>query len=78
MNRGNSYTWRNMGAYYLKINEFEKALSCFEKAEKINPATEMINFYLGEVYLKLGNKELSKKYLDRSKDLNEDNDSTTE
>ncbi|TAM98336.1 MAG: tetratricopeptide repeat protein, partial [Chitinophagaceae bacterium] len=44
MNEENSYAWRNMGAYYLKINEFEKALSCFEKAEKINPATEMINF----------------------------------
>jgi tetratricopeptide (TPR) repeat protein len=78
MNEENSYAWRNMGAYYLKINEFEKALSCFEKAEKINPATEMINFYLGEVYLKLGNMELSKKYLDKSKDLNEHNDSMIE
>ncbi len=78
MNPDNSFSWRNLGAYYLATNEFEKALQHFEEAEKIDPKTEMINFYLGQTHLKLDNVELAKKYLDKSKELREHNDSRTE
>jgi len=78
MNPDNSFSWRNLGAYYLTKDEFEKALQHFEEAEKIDPKTELINFYLGQTYLKLGNADKSKQYLDKSVELNEHNDSTTE
>jgi tetratricopeptide (TPR) repeat protein len=78
MNPDNSFSWRNLGAYYLRIGEFDKALHHFEEAEKIDPKTEMINFYLGQAHLKLGNSALAKRYLDKSKTLNEHNDSTVE
>ncbi len=78
MNPNNSYSWRNMGAYFLKTNKLEKALHHFEEAEKIDPKTEMIYFYLGQTHLKLGNMEFGQKYLNKSKELNEHNDSVTE
>lgn len=74
MNPGNSFSWRNLGAYYLAIHEFDKALQHFEEADKIDPKTELINFYLAQTHLKLGNTELAKKYLYKSKELNEYND----
>lgn len=78
MNPDNSFSWRNLGAYYLITKEFEKALLHFEHAEKIDPGTELINFYLGKTHLKMGNANKSKQYLDKSTELNEHNDSTTE
>lgn len=78
MNPENSFSWRNLGAYYLKTKEFEKALQHFEEAEKIDPKTEMINFYLGQAHSKLGNAEIAKKYLDKSKAQNEHIDSIEE
>ncbi len=78
MNSDNSFSWRNLGVYYLTTNEFEKALQHFEQAEKIDPKTELINFYLGKTHLKIGNTDKSKLYLDKSAELNEHNDSTTE
>ena len=71
MNPFNSFAWRNMGAYYLTINEFQKALENFEEAEKIDDRTELINFYLGKAHEKLGNLETAQQYLDRSAELNE-------
>lgn len=78
MNPDDSYSWRNLGAFYLKTNELEKAIQHFEQAEKIDPKTEMINFYLGKTHLQIGNLELGQEYLDKSKLLNEHNDSTIE
>mgnify|MGYP000123774447 CR=1 FL=1 len=78
MNPENSYSWRNLGAYYLKINEYDKALIHFEKANEIDPLTEMINFYLAQAHLKLDNGEESKKYLKKSLEIKEHNDSIIE
>ena len=75
MNPENSFAWRNLGAYYLRIDEFEKALLHFEEAEKMDPKTELINFYLGKVNLKMGNTEKSNLYLEKSIKINEYNDS---
>jgi tetratricopeptide (TPR) repeat protein len=78
MNPANSFSWRNLGAYFLKTNELEKALIHFEEAEKIDPKTEMINFYMGQTYWQLKNLESAQKYLDKSIELNEHNDSVLE
>jgi predicted Zn-dependent protease len=75
MNSDNSYSWRNLGAFYLATNEFEKALQYFEEAEKRDPKTELINFYLGQVHYKLGDGESGRRYSDKSIALNEHNDS---
>jgi tetratricopeptide (TPR) repeat protein len=75
VNPDNSFSWRNMGAYYLATNETDKALHYFEKAETIDPKTEMINFYIGYTHLKLGNVILGEKYIEKSSQLNEYNDS---
>jgi tetratricopeptide (TPR) repeat protein len=76
MNPDNAYSWRNMGAYYLQTKEFEQAVRHFEEAEKIDPKTEMINFYLAEAHRKLGNEELAKNYFAKSNAQREHNDST--
>jgi len=78
INPDNSYSWRNIGAYYLKLNELDKALRHFLDAEKIDPKTELINFYLGQAYLKMGNTEQANTYLDKSAAQNEHNDSVIE
>ena len=67
---------RNMGAYYLRMNKLEKAMEHFEQAQKIDPQTELINFYLGITHSKIGNTEKSTEYLEKSALLNEHNDST--
>lgn len=68
MNPDNPYSWRNLGAYYLTINEFDKALKHFEEAEKIDPKTELINYYLSQTHLKLGNEDLANQYIVKSKE----------
>ncbi|MCG2614328.1 tetratricopeptide repeat protein [Terrimonas sp. NA20] len=78
MNPDNSYSWRNLGAYYLATSEFEKALYHFQEAEKRDPKTELINFYLGQANLKLGNLEEGQKYIYKSRALKEHNDSVIE
>jgi tetratricopeptide (TPR) repeat protein len=78
MNPHNAYAWRNIGAYYLKTNDFGQALRHFEEAEKIDPETALINFYLAKAHLHIGNQEKAKRYLDRSKTLDEHNDSMIE
>ena len=78
MNPYHSFSWRNFGAYYLTTKEFEKALHHFEEAEKIDPKTELINFYLGKAHLIMGNADKSNEYLNKSVQLNEYNDSMIE
>ncbi len=75
MNQDNSYAWRNMGTYFLKVNDLSKALEHLEEAERMQPKTELINFYLGIVNRKLGNEEKAKNYFLKSELLNEHNDS---
>jgi tetratricopeptide (TPR) repeat protein len=75
MNPTNSFSWRNLGVYYYFTEEFEKALHYFEEAEKIDPSTELINFYLSKVHTKLNNISKAEFYLDNSIKKNEYNDS---
>jgi tetratricopeptide (TPR) repeat protein len=75
MNPANSFSWRNMGAYYLHSGDYTKALEYFEEALVLSPKTELIHFYLGHAHAKLGNTEKSKASFDKSKELNEHNDS---
>jgi len=78
MNPDNSFSWRNLGAYYLKTNRLAEALAHFEKAETIDPKTELINFYLGQTHKSMGNQDKAIYYLNKSQELKEYNDSTIE
>lgn len=75
MNPVNSFAWRNMGVYYFFAKEYEKAIEYFEKAQTLDPETELIHFYLGKTHLKLGNEEVGNEHLKTSKQRNEYNDS---
>lgn len=75
MNPDNSFNWRNLAVYYLLTNDYNRALEFMEKAEKLNPETEMINFYLGLVHERMGDTEKAKMYYARSRERNEYNDS---
>jgi tetratricopeptide (TPR) repeat protein len=74
MNPDNSFSWRNFGAYYLVQDEPAKALEYVEQAQKIDPETEMINFYLAHIHFKLGNSEKARIYMEKSRELDEYND----
>ncbi len=78
MDPNSPFNLRNMGVYYFWTNDYEKALNHFEEVEKINPGTDLINFYLGQAHLKLGNLEKSKLYFEKSIRRNEHNDSMIE
>lgn len=75
MNQGNSFNWRNLGVYFLLKSDHPKALEYLEQAEKIDPNTEMINFYLGLVHQRSGNKAKASQYFHKSKAQAEFNDS---
>lgn len=75
MNPANSFSLRNLGVYYLFTGHLSKALEYFEQAEKTDPETEMINFYLSKTHNKLGDIDKAKFYSDKSKEKNEYNDS---
>lgn len=76
MNPDYSYHWRNMGAYYLKLKEYNKALEHFNKAYEIDPQTDLINFYFAITYSSLREIEKARMYNKKSIDKNENNDST--
>lgn len=75
MDHNNSFNWRNLGVYFLLKNDYPQALEYLERAEKIDPNTEMINFYLGLVHQRSGNAEKSSQYFEQSKARAEFNDS---
>lgn len=68
LNDNNSYTWRHLGIYSMLKNDLPKALECFEQAEKIDPATWTINYYLGLAHQRSGNIEKANEYFSISKD----------
>ena len=78
MNPENPFSLRNMGVYYLVKENYSKALEYLEKSLKIYPQTELINFYLGKTHYKLGNQDKADFFLNRSKEMNEYNDSLME
>jgi Tfp pilus assembly protein PilF len=71
INNGNSYTWRHLGIYSMLKNDLPKALEYLEEAEKIDPGTWTINYYLGLAHHRSGNTEKASEYFTRSKDRTE-------
>ena len=78
MNEKNSFAWRNIGVYYLITDELDKALEHLLESERIDPETDLINFYLCKVYSKKGDDEKTKYYAVKSAELKEFNDSIFE
>lgn len=76
INPENSFVMRNIASFHLKKNELDLALQFLKEAEFLNNKTELINFYFGHVFYKMGNREMSELYFSKSKQLNEFNDST--
>jgi tetratricopeptide (TPR) repeat protein len=75
INDTNSYTLRHLGIYYMLKNDHNKALEYFEQAEKIEPNTWTINYYLGLAHQRSGNTEKASEYFTISKDRAEAIDS---
>lgn len=75
MNPSNSFSLRNLGVYHYMKGEFQIALELLIDAQKLDPKTEMIHFYLSKVYDALGDKEAAHQHATLSKDLDEHNDS---
>lgn len=50
----NAWAYRNLGMYYLKKAEPQKALEVLEKAEQMDPSVDELNYYLGKSYELLG------------------------
>lgn len=49
LNNGNSYAYRNLGIYYLKLNNFTEAERLFLKAKTVDRDTELIEELLSKV-----------------------------
>ncbi|MCS3800866.1 tetratricopeptide repeat protein [Niastella sp. OAS944] len=75
LNDNNSYTWRHLGIYYMLKNDLSEALKYLEQAEKIDPGTWTINYYLGLAHQRSGNTEKASEYFAISKDRAEAIDS---
>ncbi len=69
--KSNAWAYRNLGVYFLKINKLNDALQNFEKADKIDPSVELLNYYLGVTQQSLGNKTEACKYWSIGQKLNE-------
>lgn len=68
----NAWAIRNMGVFELLSKNLDKALSYFEQADKLDPNVELLNYYLGETNLVLGNKTKACQYWNIGKQLNEE------
>lgn len=75
MNPGNSFSWRNLGAYHLATGDYAEALRHFEEARRLDPATEMIHFYLAQAHHQLGHAERAAGHAAQSQAADEHNDS---
>ncbi|MHC0445147.1 O-antigen ligase family protein [Flavobacterium sp. 3-218] len=54
------------GIYFIRENNFDKALQCFSKAEKINPYVGRIDFYKQVISSKKGNLDSAYVYAQRA------------
>ncbi|WEK34290.1 MAG: tetratricopeptide repeat protein [Candidatus Pseudobacter hemicellulosilyticus] len=75
VNPDNSFSWRNMGLYYLLTQDNPKAIEYLERAYSLDPKTEMIHFYLAMAYRQSGGQEQARHHADLSVSKNEFNDS---
>ena len=64
--------WYNLGRVYLKIENFNDALKCFNEAIEIRPDDDTCNFYLGVYYERMGDFEIALKYYESAVDLSLD------
>lgn len=74
-NPNNPFLYRNLGAYFMKLNELPKALKYFKDAMELKPDLDLIYFYLAHCCHRMGNIEKAKHYAGISRKLNEYNDS---
>jgi tetratricopeptide (TPR) repeat protein len=61
-----------LGTSYLLIEEYDKALECFEKASRINPADASIPYNIACLYGKRRDALLSAQWLKKAIELNSD------
>ncbi|MDR6195238.1 tetratricopeptide repeat protein [Siphonobacter sp. SORGH_AS_0500] len=54
LEENNAWAYRNLGIYYLKKSDAAKALQELQKAEKLDPSVDEINYYFGKTYELLG------------------------
>lgn len=71
-NPNNAWAIRNSGIFELLNKNANKALIYFEQADKLDPNVELLNYYLGETSLALGNKTKACQYWNIGKQLNEE------
>lgn len=71
IDKSNAWAYRNLGFYYLKTKDFTKAQINFEQCDKLNPAVELLNYYMGLTQQSLGNKTEACKYWSIGQKLNE-------
>jgi tetratricopeptide (TPR) repeat protein len=67
----NGWAYRNKGIYYLKKENFVDALRLLRMAEKIDPAVEGLQYWLGYALLKNDNEEEGCNYLKKALRLGE-------
>ena len=65
----NAWAYRNLGIFYLDINDYAKALANFQQSEKLDAGVEKINFYIGSALTKLGKSAEAEKYFEIEKRL---------
>ncbi len=75
MNPQNSFALRNIGVYYLFIDDLEKSLESLLESERLDPKTDLINFYLSKLHSRMGDPEKAKFYAEKSAEMKEYNDS---
>ena len=56
----------NLGLNYLKIGNYEDAISYFKQAKNLSPDNAIVYYYLGEAYFRKGDMEEAKRYYDQA------------
>lgn len=74
-NPRNPFLYRNLGAYFLKLNDLPKALKYFNDAMVLKPDLDLVYFYLAHCHYRMGHLEKAKSFAEISRQRNEYNDS---
>jgi tetratricopeptide (TPR) repeat protein len=62
----NGWAYRNKGWYHFLKGNFTEAIRLLKRAEDSDPSMEMVNSWLGQAYLKAGEKQKGCEYLSKA------------
>lgn len=71
-NKNNVWAIRNLGVFEFLNKNFKQAIIYLEQADKLNPDVELLNYYLGEANLAIGDKVKACQYWKVGSQLNEE------